>query len=213
MSNKIIAVDFDGTLCENAWPNIGAPRKAVIDYVCEQQRHGAKLILWTNRSGSYLDCAVRWCRHHGIVFDAVNENLPEIIELFNGDCRKIFANEYLDDRAVPVPGSERDLLREMSREVYYIREKLDMPELLAQLAEECAELSQAALKYRRALTGENPTPMGRKETAANLVEEMADVDLCMSLLKTQEDEQHVHMIARSKLLRWFGRLKEADTCN
>ncbi len=209
----IIAVDFDGTLCENAWPEIGKPKQAVIEYVCRRQQEGARLILWTNRTGEFLQEAILWCVQHGIAFDAVNENLPEIIKLFNGDCRKIFANEYLDDRAVPVPGSERDLLREMSREVYYIREKLDLPELLAQLAEECAELSQAALKYRRALTGENPTPMGRKEAAANLVEEMADVDLCTSLLKTQEDEQHVHMIARSKLLRWFGRLKEADTRN
>lgn len=101
MDNKIIAVDFDGTLCKNAWPKIGEPIMAWIDYVKEQQRDGAKLILWTNRVGERLQEAVEWCKGQGIVFDAVNENLPEIIEYFGNDCRKIFANEYLDDRAKP----------------------------------------------------------------------------------------------------------------
>ena len=109
MSNKIIAVDLDGTLCENAWPEIGEPRQAVIDYVRDQQRQGAKLILWTNRSGEKLDEAVAWCRKHRLAFNAVNENLPEMIEAFGGDCRKVFANEYIDDRAIPMPGTAPDL--------------------------------------------------------------------------------------------------------
>lgn len=104
MSSKIIAVDFDGTLCENAWPEIGAPRQAVIDYVLEQQMYGAKLILWTNRSGEYLHDALVWCNDRGIRFDAVNENVPEMVEYFHNDCRKVFANEYIDDRAIPMPG-------------------------------------------------------------------------------------------------------------
>jgi hypothetical protein len=49
-----------------------------------------------------LDEAVRFCNGFGLEFDAVNENLPEIIEKFGGDCRKIFANRYIDDAsAVP----------------------------------------------------------------------------------------------------------------
>ena len=100
MNDTIIAVDFDGTLCENAWPGIGEARAGVIDYVLGQQATGAKLILWTNRVGERLDEAVKWCAAHGLIFDAVNENLPEIVEAFGGDTRKVFANEYLDDRAV-----------------------------------------------------------------------------------------------------------------
>jgi hypothetical protein len=96
----IIAVDFDGTLCCNAWPAIGAPRNGVIDYVLWRQKGGAKLILWTNRTGQRLEEAVAWCRERGIIFDAVNENLPEMIERFGGDCRKVFADEYLDDKGV-----------------------------------------------------------------------------------------------------------------
>lgn len=101
MNNKIIAVDFDGTLCENAFPKIGAPITAAINYVKEQQRGGAKLILWTNRCGDRLTEAVAWCKDQGLAFDAVNENLPELIEAFGNDCRKVFANEYFDDRAKP----------------------------------------------------------------------------------------------------------------
>ena len=101
--NKIIAVDFDGTLCQNAWPNIGPPNEAVIDYVLHQQQTGAKIILWTNRTDLRLKEAVQWCLDRGLKFDAVNENLPEIINLFGGDTRKVFANEYLDDKMVALP--------------------------------------------------------------------------------------------------------------
>ena len=80
MSDHIIAVDFDGTLCENAWPGIGPARAGVIDYVLGQQMTGAKLILWTNRKGERLAEAVKWCAARGIAFDAINENLPYIIE-------------------------------------------------------------------------------------------------------------------------------------
>ena len=95
---KIIAVDFDGTLCENRWPEIGRPNQEVLDYILGEQCKGAKIILWTNRLGSPLMDAIEWCDHHGIVFDAANENLPEIILAFHGDSRKVFANEYIDDR-------------------------------------------------------------------------------------------------------------------
>lgn len=98
--NKIIAVDFDGTLCFNRWPDIGDPIDIVIEYLQKERRQGAKLILWTCRIGDRLEDAVDWCREHGLVFDAVNENLPESIEMFGGDTRKIFANEYIDDRAM-----------------------------------------------------------------------------------------------------------------
>ena len=210
MDDKIIAVDFDGTLCENDWPNIGAPRQAVIDYVMDQQRQGAKLILWTNRCGDYLDAALDWCEDRGLVFNAVNENLPEMIEYFQNDCRKVFANEYIDDRAIPMPGETGRLdVTELARPIYSIREQLGTPELLTQLAEESAELAQAALKHRRALTGDNPTPTSAAKTAANLVEEMADVELCISMLSTPEDNHQKRGIKRFKATRWLERLRAA----
>lgn len=96
----IIAVDFDGTLCSNEWPNIGEANPEVIDYILlAQKQRMAKLILWTNRTGLALEHAKAWCEARGIHFDAINENLPEIIEEFGSDTRKVFATEYIDDRA------------------------------------------------------------------------------------------------------------------
>ena len=96
---NIIAVDFDGTLCENAWPEIGAANMELIDYIRLTKLHGCKIILWTSRVGDRLKEAVEWCKDKGLTFDAVNENLPEAIEAFGGDSRKIFANVYIDDKA------------------------------------------------------------------------------------------------------------------
>lgn len=98
MDYKIIAVDFDGTLCENKWPEIGEPNKELIAYLKERQAAGDKLVLWTCRVGEILKNAIDWSAEQGIIFDAVNENLPEIVSSFGTDTRKIFANEYIDDR-------------------------------------------------------------------------------------------------------------------
>lgn len=93
----IIAVDFDGTLCENSWPDIGPENDDVINYILYRQKLGAKIILWTNRTGIYLERAVAWCSDRGLIFDAVNENLPEAVKEYGHDSRKIFADEFLDD--------------------------------------------------------------------------------------------------------------------
>ena len=95
-SVKIIAVDFDGTLCENSWPEIGEPNEELIEYLRNRKKDGDKLILWTCRVEDMLQKAVEWCKERNLVFDAVNENLPEIIENFGSDTRKIFANEYIE---------------------------------------------------------------------------------------------------------------------
>ena len=100
---KIIAVDFDGTLCENAWPEIGAANRELINFIRVEKMTGHKLILWTSRVGDRLNEAVEWCKQQGLIFDAVNENLPESIEAFGGDTRKIFADVYIDDGALGVP--------------------------------------------------------------------------------------------------------------
>lgn len=69
MNSKIIAVDFDGTLCENKWPEIGEPMFGTIAYLLKEKEQGAKLILWTCRVGEMLEKAVTWCAEHGLGFD------------------------------------------------------------------------------------------------------------------------------------------------
>lgn len=63
---------------------------------------GGKVILWTCREGKMLEEAVLWCLNRGLRFDAVNDNLPELKEAFGNNTRKIYADEYWDDRSVPV---------------------------------------------------------------------------------------------------------------
>lgn len=104
---RIIAVDFDGTLCYDAWPGIGRERKDVLEYILYRQRMGDRLILWTNREGKRLEAALDWCEKRGLRFDTVNENLPWVEKRFGSDSRKIFADEYIDDKAIPADAVER----------------------------------------------------------------------------------------------------------
>lgn len=97
-----VAVDFDGTICENAWPGIGEPNWELINWLCWWREKGNKLILWTNRTGEKLEEAVTACKTWGLRFDAVNENLPERILFYGNDCRKISADYYIDDRCTVI---------------------------------------------------------------------------------------------------------------
>lgn len=93
----IIAVDFDGTLCTNSWPEIGKPKR-FLKRCIRWKKQGHKLILWTCREGEALQRAVEWCSAHGLYFDAVNANLPEMNVRYGNDSRKIGADRYYDDK-------------------------------------------------------------------------------------------------------------------
>ena len=94
----VYAVDFDGTLCVNDYPEIGVPRRDIINFIKNRRSSGDKIILWTCRSGRELESAVRWCTSHGLEFDAVNDNLAENIASYNNNSRKVCADFYIDDR-------------------------------------------------------------------------------------------------------------------
>lgn len=96
---SVLAVDFDGTLVENAFPNIGKFNEDILSLVKEYQKQGWKIILYTCRTDMMLEEAVWACKQRGLIFDAVNDNLPEVVSYFGGNTRKIFANLYLDDRS------------------------------------------------------------------------------------------------------------------
>ena len=96
---RAIAIDFDGTLCENNYPDIGEPNWNVIYQAIQEQKHGAGLILWTCREGNLLYDALKACAEWGLYFDAINDSLPEWKEHFGTTPRKIGADEYWDDKA------------------------------------------------------------------------------------------------------------------
>lgn len=100
MLTHVIAIDFDGCICENQWPDCGAPNMDVIEEAKAARANGSELILWTCRSGKDLTDAVEYCKQYGLEFDAVNENVDSRKDEYMNDCRKVWADEYWDDRAV-----------------------------------------------------------------------------------------------------------------
>jgi len=96
----IIAVDFDGTLATNNYPLIGEPIWEVINFVKKRKEMDDTIILWTCRDGVRLNEAIEWTKQHGLEFDYINENCKERIKIFGSDTRKIFANIYIDDKAL-----------------------------------------------------------------------------------------------------------------
>ena len=95
----IIAVDFDGTLCEECWPEIGKPNLKLIGELIYRRSLGDRLILWTCRSGIQLTQAVFFCKSYGLEFGGVKEKRPEISEEYGNGWRKIAADSYSDDRS------------------------------------------------------------------------------------------------------------------
>lgn len=95
---QIAAVDFDGLLVENRFPEIGKIRQPIFNAVKRLQERGWKIVLWSCRTDDMLSEAIAFCTNHGLVPDAVNENIKEVQEYFGGDTRKVFANIYIDDR-------------------------------------------------------------------------------------------------------------------
>ena len=91
----IISVDFDQTLQINGQPNI-----KLFELLKSQQRAGHIIILNTCREGKRLNEAVLFSQRNGLMFNAVNANVPQVISRFGYDPRKIYADMYIDDKAI-----------------------------------------------------------------------------------------------------------------
>jgi hydroxymethylpyrimidine pyrophosphatase-like HAD family hydrolase len=98
-NSKVIAVDFDGTIVEHKYPEIGREMLFAFATLKALQQKGHKLILWTFRVGPHLTEAVQYCKKNGIEFYAVNKNYPEEVYDHN-TARKLNADIFIDDRNV-----------------------------------------------------------------------------------------------------------------
>ena len=95
-SQLIIAIDFDGTIVEDAYPKIGKPMLFAFETLKKLQQDGHRLILWTYRNGNKLEEAVSYCKNNGVIFYAVNKSFPE--EQFNTSMsRKIHADLFIGE--------------------------------------------------------------------------------------------------------------------
>jgi len=97
----IIAVDFDGTIVEHKYPEIGKVKLFAFETLKQFQKQGHELILWTSRHGEELNEAIEFCIQHGVEFYAVNTNYPGEVFIEGESSRKIVADIYIDDR---IPG-------------------------------------------------------------------------------------------------------------
>lgn len=94
-----IAVDFDGTIVEHCYPEIGPEKPFAIETLKMLVRDRHQLILWSVREGKLLDDAVAWCRERGVEFWAVNRDFPEEnIEKNEHFTRKLKVDLFIDDR-------------------------------------------------------------------------------------------------------------------
>lgn len=94
-----VAVDFDGTIVENAYPRIGQEMLFAFATMKELQKKGHLLILWTFRTGALLDEAVEYCRANGVEFYAVNESYPGEMST-KSYSRKLNVDLFIDDRNI-----------------------------------------------------------------------------------------------------------------
>ena len=96
-----IAVDFDGTIVENKYPQIGKEIPFAIETLKKLADEQHRLILWTVREGKFLEEAVEFCRRKGLEFYAVNRDYPEEEKENNNHySRKLKADIWIDDRNV-----------------------------------------------------------------------------------------------------------------
>lgn len=100
----ILAIDFDGTIVADRFPEIGEPLFGVVESLLKLREHGDKLILYTCREDTaernYLSEAVDFCRQLGVEFDAINTNVPDSPYAHMGNSRKPYADFYIDDKAI-----------------------------------------------------------------------------------------------------------------
>ena len=97
----LIAVDFDGTIVEHRYPEIGEEVPFATETLRMLRNDGHRLILWSVREGKLLTDAVEWCRQHGVEFYAVNHDYPEEKNENNPYfSRKLKVDVFIDDRNV-----------------------------------------------------------------------------------------------------------------
>lgn len=98
--SKIIAIDFDGTIVESAFPGIGKIKKDASKYINLLYKEGYIILINTCRTGSYEGDVENFLQRCKIKYHYINCNLPSQIEFFGQDCRKLSADLYIDDKCL-----------------------------------------------------------------------------------------------------------------
>lgn len=96
----IIAIDFDGTICDVSFPEVGRMKPEADVYIRKLYHEGHHIVINTCRSGIHEGSAETFLRENQIPFHYINSNMPYLIEEYGQDCRKISADIYIDDKCL-----------------------------------------------------------------------------------------------------------------
>ncbi|MDE0771325.1 MAG: hydrolase [Salibacteraceae bacterium] len=131
----VIAVDFDGTIVEDCYPEIGEPKIFSFETLREIQKNNHQLILWTNRTGESLKEAVVFCKQNGVEFYAVNASYPE--EKFeNTASRKINCEVFISEKNIggmPGWGEAWQEIREMTGQGIQENDQFGKPSIIERI--------------------------------------------------------------------------------
>ena len=105
---KVLAVDLDGTILHNEYPYLGAPVDGMKEELEAINQAGWKISVWTVRNN--VDDVRKHLIAAGIPYDYINENPYGPV---GGNTRKIYADVYLDDKAIQFNGETRGLAKKV----------------------------------------------------------------------------------------------------
>ena len=108
-----IAVDFDGTIVTNEFPDIGTELPDAIRTLKDLQKAGHKIIIWTCRCEPWLGPVTNYLADRGFTPDAINSNVGKV-DAFG--VPKIVADIYMDDRSFPPFTDWQDVRRKILNE-------------------------------------------------------------------------------------------------
>lgn len=189
----IFAIDFDGTIVEDRFPEIGELKPEAQRFIEELQQRGDKWILWTMRAGEKLDKAVKFLESHGLKPDAVNDNLGimKMEWLANPNPRKVFAHVYIDDRNAG--GLKFGDLNCPCDDPVALGKPYFTPAQL-KIIDKCNELKQLLLEKNRKYANSALEP-ARIFSRANTVEQiLVRIDDKLNRIKNRQDDEDEDVI-------------------
>lgn len=109
LKHKYFAIDFDGTIAYDAYPNIGKLIPGAKETMAKIKELGGEIVIWTCRTHQAKEDAKKFLDDNGIIYDKFNEPFDANVNEYGGDhARKIFADVYIDDRSIHLEGKPVD---------------------------------------------------------------------------------------------------------
>lgn len=114
---KVISIDFDGTICDSDYPLLGSRIKGARKYINKLYKEGYGIVINTCRTQMPAADAIEWLDGHGIEYHYFNCNFPHRIYEYGMDCRKISADIYVDDKQVGILPSWKEIYKHIKKTI------------------------------------------------------------------------------------------------